>query len=566
MMRSGSGNDHRGQWGNGWVRCADPQPIAEIAPERQAELLAGLRKAQHAVARQPPVATDRPSGNLPLDDKATQIAFRRIGVERDLGPLQNPQQFRLAAPQPKQQFVEIAIAGADGENPIEPDLKTVSCTLAWTSLIVFQLLVKKPDQLAQGFDMFYLARRRRHQLVQQTLCVDPTQRMGADPELSGIVGDDHCLSDQTMMADGTPDAGFGKWADDVLVKDVDAMFCQMLKKRNLIGEPLRFLPLQRRQKNRIHLPVFEKSEGGIVEDIILIVAAQQGQKVQSRLRGRRAKGGEMLTADMRRMKIAVGMTGTGVIDRNIGRRDEAGMQHGCILRMKAIQPLCQKPHHLAFGNLDTDVVEQGCHSLRRDLPMRMQHQTKPPQIRPKAASYPRRQLCCDGVSVRRHSAFPTVTNHLDPEHQIPDEAVLVALEARSGRHTDRQHLFTRDPLRIVLRPSRPGRRILAGERLVTRCFLHSRGSERRARRQVFEPRNLITQELVVDLQPGVFEPELIVLIAKPLVLGFELLNPGVRPIGPLHQAGYELTQRLQRQRIGMLGHGKASLRHERRIS
>gem|GEM_PF-3371272 len=116
-MRSGSGNDHGGHWGNGWVRCADPQPIAEIAPERQAELLAGLRKAQHAVACQPPVATDRPSGNLPLDDKATQIAFRRIGVEWDFGPLQNPQQFRLAAPQPKQQFVEITIAGADGENP-----------------------------------------------------------------------------------------------------------------------------------------------------------------------------------------------------------------------------------------------------------------------------------------------------------------------------------------------------------------------------------------------------------------------------------------------------------------
>lgn len=38
--------------------------------------------------------------------------------------------------------------------------------------------------------------------------------MGANPELPGIVGHDHCIADQTMMADGTPDAGLGKWADD----------------------------------------------------------------------------------------------------------------------------------------------------------------------------------------------------------------------------------------------------------------------------------------------------------------------------------------------------------------
>ena len=193
--------------------------------------------------------------------------------------------------------------------------------------------------------------------------------------------------------------------------------------------------------------------------------------------------------------------------------------------------------------------------------MRMQHQTKPPQIGPKATSYPRRQLCCDGVSVRRHPALPPVTNHLDLQNQIPDKAVLVALEARSGRYTDRQHLFTRHPLRVVLRPSRPGCGILGRDRLVARCFLHARRSEGRAGWQVFQARNLVAQKLVVDFQPGVFKPELIVLIAKPLVFSFELLNSGVCPISPLHQTGHELAQRLQRQRVGMLGHGQAALRH-----
>lgn len=67
----------------------DPQPIAEIVPERQAELLAGLHHAEHAVTRLATVATDRAAGNLSFDDKSAQISFRRIGMERGLRALGN---------------------------------------------------------------------------------------------------------------------------------------------------------------------------------------------------------------------------------------------------------------------------------------------------------------------------------------------------------------------------------------------------------------------------------------------------------------------------------------------
>ena len=97
----------------------------------------------------------------------------------------------------------------------------------------------------------------------------------------------------------------------------------------------------------------------------------------------------MLAPDMRRMKIAVGMAGACVVDRHKGSRDQAGMQNGGILGMKAVQSLRQNPDDLAFGNFDTDIVEQGRQSLRRDLTLSMQHQAKPPD-RPKAASYPSR--------------------------------------------------------------------------------------------------------------------------------------------------------------------------------
>ena len=107
---------------------ANAQPIAKIVPERKAELLAGLHQAEHAVARLPTIATDRATRDLPLDDKAAQISFRRIGMQRGFRPLQNPQQFGLAALQPRQQFVEIAISGSNGENSIEPDLKALGST------------------------------------------------------------------------------------------------------------------------------------------------------------------------------------------------------------------------------------------------------------------------------------------------------------------------------------------------------------------------------------------------------------------------------------------------------
>ena len=178
----------------------------------------------------------------------------------DFWPLQYPQQFRLAAPQSSQQFVKIDIPGSNGENSIEPDLKALGCTSTRTSRKILQSLVEEPDEFAQGLDMFHLPRRRRHQLLQQPFGVDPAQRMGADAELSGIVGHDHCIADQAMMADGTPDAGLGKWADDVPVEDIDAILSQIAKKRNLIGKPQRFASLQPRQKGGVHLSVFQKGE------------------------------------------------------------------------------------------------------------------------------------------------------------------------------------------------------------------------------------------------------------------------------------------------------------------
>jgi hypothetical protein len=62
-----------------------------------------------------------PARDLSLDDKAAQISFRGVRIQRDLRPLRDPQQFSLATPQPRQQLVELDIAGADGVDPVEPE-------------------------------------------------------------------------------------------------------------------------------------------------------------------------------------------------------------------------------------------------------------------------------------------------------------------------------------------------------------------------------------------------------------------------------------------------------------
>ncbi|MBY4611620.1 hypothetical protein K6M90_28770 [Rhizobium sp. 9T] len=79
--------------------------------------------------------------------------------------------------------------------------------------------------------------------------------------------------------------------------------------------------------------------------------------------------------------------------------------------------------------------------------------------------------------------------------------------------------------RVALRPATPRRLSAAGNRLVARCLLHARWPERWAWRQVFKPRNLVAQKLVVDLQPGVLDPQLIVFFSKLSVVSLKRLNP-----------------------------------------
>jgi hypothetical protein len=62
---------------------------------------------------------------------------------------------------------------------------------------------------------------------------------------------------------------------------------------------------------------------------------------------------------------------------------------------------------------------------------------------------------------------------------------------------------------------------------------------------------------VIDLYP-----EQVVFFSKLSVVSLERLNPDFCPIGPRHKSRHQFPQRLQRQRISMLDHGEAALRHK----
>ncbi len=128
--------------------------------------------------------------------------------------------------------------------------------------------------------------------------MDPTQRVIADAELAGVVGHDHYVAHQTMMADRTPKSGFSKRANILPIEDIDTLAGQMRHERHLVAEALWFKRPKPGDHDWIATALLQIIECGIVEYIILVIAAQQRQEIQARLRFCRSEDGKIRAADM----------------------------------------------------------------------------------------------------------------------------------------------------------------------------------------------------------------------------------------------------------------------------
>ncbi|HET6190924.1 MAG TPA: hypothetical protein VFE59_28465, partial [Trebonia sp.] len=93
--------------------AGDAEPGAQVVPECDAELPAGLGEPQEGVAA---VAADVALGSaadLTLGHLTADVVFRAVGVQRYFGAVEYLQQFRLVGVQPLQQ----AIKGGDVSHP-----------------------------------------------------------------------------------------------------------------------------------------------------------------------------------------------------------------------------------------------------------------------------------------------------------------------------------------------------------------------------------------------------------------------------------------------------------------
>ena len=131
-----------------------------------------------------------------------------------------------------------------------------------------------------------------------------------------------------------------------------------------------------------------------------------------------------------------------------------------------------------------------------------QHETA--QLRPKVTSNPGRHRRENGLPVGREPAFPADADDMRAQHEILDDEILVALEARSDRHVglDDALLVNDQSLGLALLDA-------ALARLVRwlRLLLHAARPDRRAPRHAFELGNFRTQFRHRLLQLGVFRQQ-----------------------------------------------------------
>jgi hypothetical protein len=90
--------------------------------------------------------------------------------------------------------------------PLPPRIASVSFETLGSS----PRAVEPPDQLADQVDGQPLAFIERDQLVHQPLGMDPAEGMGAYSKLTGIVGDDGDLVEQTVMMDAAEERALGR--------------------------------------------------------------------------------------------------------------------------------------------------------------------------------------------------------------------------------------------------------------------------------------------------------------------------------------------------------------------
>jgi len=114
----GALSDKVGQPGDG-AGVWDLEAGAEIVPEGDTELGAGLEQREEGIARLLAGLGPGLAGDLAFGDAATDVALGSVGVQRDLRARQDEEQLVLVGAEARHRVVEVGEAGDAAEHPLE---------------------------------------------------------------------------------------------------------------------------------------------------------------------------------------------------------------------------------------------------------------------------------------------------------------------------------------------------------------------------------------------------------------------------------------------------------------
>ncbi len=137
-----------------------------------------------------------------------RMSFSEALGEGDIGSFEHAQELFLAPEQASQQMIEGGVAGSALEDAVELRAEEVRLFRARCALVILQAPIEPPDRPLGDRDGVALSVVGGDELVDEALGVDPAQRVVADAELAGVVGNDNRAGEQALGLDRAPQRRF----------------------------------------------------------------------------------------------------------------------------------------------------------------------------------------------------------------------------------------------------------------------------------------------------------------------------------------------------------------------
>src|SRR5712691_8521792 len=478
--------DEIGEVGNlmvGWCM----EPIAEIVPEEDAELAAGLGEAEEGVAAIASGVAAGAAADFALGDVASDVAFGSVGVKGDLRAVEDEEQLGLVGMETSEQAVEGDKAGAALEDTVEAGAQRRLAPRRWVGLVGLEVAIEPPDEAAHALLRGALEVGEGVELVDEALGMHPAQAMLPDVELSGVVADNRRAGQKTVRRNAAPESAFGGDADRVVLdlERDDAEAVQVRLPSPAVGKAGRGMAGKPGDSRSGEMARAHIGQRFGVDDVIPVPGTQQLEKVQPALRAGRCEPGEMGIAHLGAEAVHRLVARHGIVHRDPGGTRQPGAQHLARLAEEAVLPGDQQPHDLALGDGKAEAAQLRDQPRHRHLSLMVLRENEAPQLGPEMSRGPDRKRRHDRSPVRRQPALAPIADHPRPDLQILHHIDLVALEARAGRNRrPDQAILDRDNPRL-LAPTAPASADL--RQLPRTRLLHAARLARLDHRSAFNP-------------------------------------------------------------------------------